>query len=141
MKSRLATSLGVPTPDPLVGDVVMPRKPWETPIEYNDTRWEESPPNAIDSPQSGIEGLDERDKDEVEELMSREPREEKEYECNDDSPLDYGRGPHDDELDTEDRFDQPDDIPVPYGNGPHEEVLDDDDEDEDDREIDDDDRE
>jgi len=62
------------------------RKPWEIPIQYNEP----------DEPEER-EPLNEQA---IEDRISREPREDRRtYECNDTTPLDYSRGPHNSEYD------------------------------------------
>lgn len=83
----------------------MSRKPWETPIIYNEDRFE--PPvaahAATDAP------VDERTEEDVVELINRpqssaRDRDRSNYGfSNDDTPINYNKGPHRDELDVDDR--------------------------------------
>lgn len=97
------------------------RKPWEIPMQYNDDRFEPSP-SPLDRPREVDDPVGERDARDVEELISRAPRDRPGVGgSNDATPLDYGRGPHDDEfgVDDDEGSDGSDDVPVPYENGPH----------------------
>jgi hypothetical protein len=109
------------------------KKPsWMTPVIYNDTRFiDES------SPQSGRETEpEERDGRDIESLINRADREVAVNKTNDDTPLDYSRGPHDDELDLSDRdFVSPDDEPIDYARGEHDNEIDIEDSDEPDDEL------
>lgn len=112
------------------------KKPWMTPIGYNDDRFVEPdrdggspefqmPRGDGDGRRSG-EDEDDRQARDVEDILRRpdRAREEREYECNDTSPVDYRRGPHDEELGVDEKdFGTPDPDPVPYGNGEHEDEL------------------
>jgi hypothetical protein len=103
---------------------IMARRPWETPIEYTDDRFEEASPSHVSPRPTADDDLDERGPREIEDLLNREPRAEKSYECNDSSPLDYTKGPHDEVFGVdESQFDAPDADPVPYDKGPHYEEL------------------
>lgn len=107
----------------------MSRKPWQTPVIYNEDRFDDKAdtPAASEFDEDG----DERDASDVEELLCR-PDEKggRTYECNDSTPLNYGKGPHEEEFGVdESEFDAPDDNPVDYRNGPHEDEFGDDDED------------
>lgn len=81
----------------------MSRPAWMTPIIYNDDRFE--PPvaahAATDAP------VEERTEDEVEELINRPSRSardrDRDFQSTDTTPLDYSKGPHDDEFGVEDR--------------------------------------
>lgn len=122
----------------------MSRKPWEVPVQYNDDRWDEDPPasqkgdgfgrrHGSDVDDEVDADADERDGRDIDELLARpDQRNDKEYECTDTTPVDYNKGPHDDEFGVDDSdFDTPDDHPVPYANQPHDDVFGLDDEDED----------
>ena len=108
------------------------RKPWEIPVVYNEDRWESStaqsqhdappPPPKFGPTDNG----DERDADDVEELLRRPDREEeREYECNDTTPVNYGRGPHEEEFGVDEgEFDEGvENPPLNYEQGPHEEEF------------------
>lgn len=83
----------------------MSRPAWLTPIIYNEDRFE--PPvaahAATDAP------VDERTEDEVDELINRPrnsamDRDRSNYGfSNDETPINYNKGPHRDELDVDDR--------------------------------------
>jgi hypothetical protein len=100
------------------------------PVRYNDDRFVEKRPPA-QSGQGGVAGGasdngEEKSGRDVEEMLRRpERRSEREYECNDTTPLNYERGPHDDELDVSDREFSPsaDNPPLAYDNGPHDEEF------------------
>ena len=116
----------------------MSRKPWETPITYNDDRWEEpkQAENLAAAAASGSdEGVDEdaRSANDVEELLHRAPREGHDYECTDTTPIDYTKGPHDTEFGVDEKDFDPgaENPPVPYDNGPHDDEFGVDDESED----------
>ena len=106
------------------------RKPWEIPISYNDDRWVE-PKRAegvAENPVSrgASDNGDERDAGDIETILRRPDRvhEDREYECNDVTPINYGKGPHDEELGVDDHdFDEPDTVPVDYDRGPHEDEF------------------
>jgi hypothetical protein len=107
------------------------RKPWETPIVYNEDRFvertkEESPQPFPHHLEHGASDNGEvRDASEIEEILRRpDHREEREYECNDTTPINYKKGPHDEEFGVEDHdFDQPDNVPLNYEQGPHDEEF------------------
>lgn len=105
----------------------MPRKPWEIPIEYNDPRWDEASPAESSSGQlshNETDEGDEREERDIEALLKRETRNPSGYECNDTTPLNYSKGPHQDEFGVDEKdFEAPDDDPVPYGNGEHEDEF------------------
>lgn len=114
------------------------RKPWMTPIIYNDDRFVE-PTQGITHHSSesqlahryDADDLDERNERDIESLLSRESKEVADNKTSDTSPLDYSRGPHDNELDVSDRdFQSRDEEPINYARGEHDEEvgLDDDDE-------------
>jgi hypothetical protein len=98
----------------------MARKPWEIPIEYRDERFDDPPATSKDRVAEPPDEDDARDSRDVEELLSRGEPEERKYDCNDTTPVDYGKGPHDKEFGVDEKdFDAPDDAPVPYENGEH----------------------
>lgn len=105
------------------------RKPWETPIQYNDDRWIEPKSaeimaaNAVSH--SATDNGEERDEKDIEAILRRPERVERDdYECNDVTPLNYDAGPHDKEFGVEDHdFDEPDNVPLNYASGPHEEEF------------------
>lgn len=110
------------------------RKPWEVPVQYNEDRFEPPTRPARPAPRYEESGdFDERDARDVEEILRRpdRPADDREYECNDTTPINYGRGPHDEEFGVdENEFDHADPVQVDYGQGPHDEeygVEDDDD--------------
>lgn len=113
------------------------RKPWMTPVIYNDERWVE--PKASENLAANVvnhgpsDNGDEKDAKDVEEILRRPDRPERnDYECTDTTPINYGNGPHDNELDTDDRDDLTvDQTPINYQSGPHEDEfgVEDDDED------------
>ena len=111
----------------------MPRKPWEIPVEYVDSRWEEagasaapaSPPAEDYDPETHAHE-DERDARDVDELLNRpDGREEKVYECTNTTPVDYRKGPHDTEFGVNEKVFNDDALnpAVPYENGPHDDEL------------------
>lgn len=114
------------------------RKPWETPIEYVEDRFVE--PKRVDAPESreisrgASDNGDVRDERDIEEILRRPDRkeEEREYECNDVTPINYKKGPHDEEFGVEDHdFDDgADNPPLDYQQGPHDEEFGVEDEDE-----------
>lgn len=103
----------------------MSRKPWEIPIQYDEPAFE--PPGEIER-QLGLpdpEDDDIRDGRDAEELLNRGPRDERDYECNDTAPIDYGRGPHDEEFDCSLNGGEhgTDAAPLDYERGPHEDEF------------------
>ncbi len=96
------------------------RKPWEIPIQYTDDRW--TPTSKEQSRLADIVASEEnRHIDDVEEILDRpDSKEERAYDCNDTSPVNYGHGPHDDEFGVDDE-DTPDTDLVPYDRGPENE--------------------
>jgi hypothetical protein len=66
----------------------MPRKPWETPIQYNEDRF----------PSGDFEPIELDDRDIEEYLRRPDRRAQKTYECTDTTPIDYTKGPHDHEF-------------------------------------------
>ena len=112
----------------------MSRKPWETSIEYNSSdRWGE-PSRAVSPASDIVQGDDdERDGRDIDEILNRAPREERDYECTDTTPINYSKGPHDEEFGVDEKDFNPDaeNPPVPYENGPHDDEFGVDDEDED----------
>lgn len=109
----------------------MPRKPWEIPITYNDDRFAE-PAKGVTHHSSDPEGdEDERDERDVDALLNRESKDVAVNKTNDETPLNYNRGPHDEELDVSDSdFESLDEEPINYARGEHDDEvgLDDDDE-------------
>ena len=103
-------------------------KPWLRPIEYVDDRFTDPSPSSS-SPDPGRQS-EELDAADVEERINRPARDDdRAYECNDATPLNYGKGPHDEVLGVEDsEFDAPDDAPLDYESGPHDDEFGDDDE-------------
>ncbi len=108
------------------------RPPWMTPVIYNDDRWAspKDPENLAGRTAAGKmfpenEDLDERDGHDVQELLSRpDEREEKHYECTDKTPINYSKGPHDQEFGVdEDEFDKADPDPVNYSRAPHDDEF------------------
>jgi hypothetical protein len=81
----------------------MPRKPWEIPVVYNDDRFQPTSRSGQDERDSD---QNERDSDDIEELLNRPSRTEEagqlKVNSNDNRPIDYRRGPHDEELDLDD---------------------------------------
>ncbi len=115
--------------------------PWEVPIQYNDDRFvEPSPVHERNDPSPTSDDFDDaRDGRDIDQILNRESTaddwRDREYECNDTTPIDYRKGPHDDEFGVDDKdFDTSDDAPVPYENQPHDDEfgVPDDDEDYDD---------
>ena len=113
------------------------RKPWEIPIQYNDDRFADPakpdiPPVHFDLPR------EERTAAEIDELLRRPDRAGREYECKDTTPVNYAKGPHDEEFGVDDHdFDSSaDNPPLDYAQGPHDNEFgvddDEDDENEDD---------
>jgi hypothetical protein len=96
---------------------------------YNDDRWSE-PRAAESAAHRAVSGqdddIDERDARDVEELLRRPgEREERDYECHDTTPINYQKGPHDEEFGVDEQeFDAPDMDPVPYDQGPHDDLFD-----------------
>ena len=119
------------------------RKPWQIPISYNDDRFVEEQSDRSHTTTSGLSGNgDMRDADEVEELLRRpDSRDEREYECKDTTPVNYAKGPHDEEFGVDENdFDAGIENPrIVYERGPHEEAfgVDDDEDDSDDTDDDD----
>lgn len=110
----------------------MSRKPWEIPIQYNDDRFAE-PAQGITHHSSSTSDDDEvRSERDIESLLNRRSREDvATNRTSDTTPLDYGRGPHDDELDVSDRdFKSVDEEPINYEHGEHDSEIDVDDDDE-----------
>jgi hypothetical protein len=120
----------------------MSRKPWEIPVIYNDDRWLEPGPgdrnDSSGNPNPGFrepsdDGSDDangRDVGDVEELLRRPDDPDRHgNKTTDNTPLNYGRGPHDDEFGV-DEDESPDQVPVNYDSQPHDDEfgLDDDDE-------------
>lgn len=98
----------------------MARKPWEIPVIYNEDRFDDPPGRVVVPP----EEEDDRDVRDVESLINREEHQERTYDCNDTTPLDYTSGPHDKEFGVDEKeFDAPDDAPVPYANGEHDDEF------------------
>ncbi|SIO37195.1 hypothetical protein SAMN05444166_4173 [Singulisphaera sp. GP187] len=93
------------------------RKPWEIPIIYNEDRFVES---AKSSRHFSEEEQEERDHRDIDELLSRpDTRDERSYECNDTTPIDYSRGPSNEEFGVdEDEMDSLDETPLDYTRGP-----------------------
>ena len=101
----------------------MPRKPWQIPLIYNEDRWPDPEPSALPNHLLGVpigrtpddtddvtkdaSEDDTKDASEVEEILRREDRPDRVYECNDTTPIDYNKGPHDDEFGVADK-DEPD---------------------------------
>lgn len=105
------------------------RPAWMRPVQYNDDRFEARPSAP---PGTGGAGREVGDNGEVkagsdvEELLRRPDRPTRsDYECNDTTPVDYSKGPHDDELDVSDKdFEaSAENPPVKYDQGPHEEEF------------------
>ena len=102
-------------------------------MQYNDDRWVETgasaapaSPSAGDHDPSTHDHEDERDARDVDELLNRpDDHEEKVYECTDTTPINYDKGPHDDEfgVDEKDFDDEALNPAVPYENGPHDDEL------------------
>jgi hypothetical protein len=111
----------------------MSRKPWETPISYNDDRWREpkaaehlAAAAAAGKPLFPDDDIEARDASDVEELLRRPDRQgDREYECNDTTPIDYAKGPHDEEFGVDEKeFDGgAENPPVDYGSGPHDDEF------------------
>lgn len=107
------------------------RKPWEIPMSYNEDRFVDPQPSEArslqDIPSREITELDEND---VIEMLNRpNDRDAKVYECNDTTPVNYGKGPHNEVLGVEEaEFDAPDDHPLDYESGPHDQEFDEDEE-------------
>jgi hypothetical protein len=105
--------------------------PWRQPLIYNDDRWAE-PKQAENMAAHAASGQDDdpdvRDAGEVEEMLRRPASDgDRTYECNDTTPVDYTRGPHDEEFGVEEKeFDSTDDAPLDYENGPHDQEFGDD---------------
>lgn len=79
----------------------MGRKPWETPVEYNEDRFddessgpgysdEEDISNAFELPDDDDGPFDDDDDDD------------EDFDSLDDEPIDYGQGPHDEEFGEDD---------------------------------------
>lgn len=104
------------------------RKPWEIPIQYTDDRFVEPTPTSAGRDES--RPVEDLDADDIEERLRRpDVKEEREYECNDTTPINYAKGPHDDEFGVDgNAFDAPDDVPLDYENGPHDDEFGEDDE-------------
>jgi hypothetical protein len=98
------------------------RPAWMTPVVYNDTRFvDDTNPNGG----RASDDTGERSASEVEELLNRGEREVVPNLTTDSAPLDYTKGPHDDELDVPDKdFVSPDDEPLDYTRGEHSDELD-----------------
>lgn len=107
------------------------RKPWMVPVQYNDDRFVPPAPtpglNQAGPPSHGpSDNGEERDERDIEEILRRPDRvaEEREYECTDTTPVNYDKGPHDQEFGVDDHdFDEPDAAPLNYERGPHEEEF------------------
>jgi hypothetical protein len=101
------------------------RKPWEIPITYTDDRW--TPMTPKQQRQADIVAREERRHiDDVEEMLSRPDRgvEERHYECNDTTPVNYGKGPHTEAFGVdEDEVESTGHEPVNYDCGPHESAF------------------
>ena len=107
------------------------RKPWETPVVYNEDRWDE--PKQVEGMAANVasrgasDNGDVRDASEIEEILRRPDRneEEREYECNDTTPINYKKGPHDEEFGVEDHdFDDgAENPPLQYDQGPHDDEF------------------
>ena len=100
------------------------------PVQYNEDRFpsqDRPDPLAVKVSDDGtiIDSGPPINSAEVEEMLRRPDRkDEREYECNDVSPVDYGNGPHDKEFGVADHdFEEPDSAPVNYGRGPHDEEF------------------
>src|SRR5215218_5175066 len=97
------------------------------PPQYNDDRWEDprkAESMAADAVNRGPgDNGEERSERDIEELLNRpDEREERVYECNDTTPINYAKGPHDEEFGVDDKeFDGPDRDPMPYHRGPADE--------------------
>jgi hypothetical protein len=78
----------------------MPRKPWEIPIEYTDSRWDTNPTES---------DQEERSERDIEELLHRPTRTEEagqlKVSTTDNRPINYGHGPHNVDLDIDDNDD------------------------------------
>lgn len=76
------------------------RKPWEIPISYNEDRWEQ--PIVADAV-TDDDDQDERDINEVEAMIRRGPRDRPldSFKSTDTTPLDYAKGPSDEEYGEE----------------------------------------
>jgi hypothetical protein len=113
----------------------MSRKPWETPIEYKDDRFAEPPSSPHHDPSQilGEPAPRPGEPDEDDEFgIDDEDMPETEFESADTEPMDYSRGPHDDEFGVdENAFESNDREPIDYGNGPHDDEFGIGDEDED----------
>jgi hypothetical protein len=107
-------------------EAAMSRKPWEIPFRYDEPAFDPPAPAARAEP-PGV-----REDDPFERLADRGERPERVYECHDATPIDYARGPHDDEYDCSLAGGERagDREPLDYGRGPHgdEFGVDDDDE-------------
>lgn len=99
----------------------MARPPWMIPVVYTEDRFDD---DELGVPGGPVEfDVDERDASEIEELLSRPDRQEddRHYECNDVSPVNYNRGPHDEEFGVDaNEWDDDDPNPIDYSNGPSE---------------------
>lgn len=107
------------------------RKPWEIPIQYVEDRFvertKEESPQPFPHYKEHNDDVDERDETDVEELLRRPDRapDEREYACNDTTPINYTKGPHDEEFGVEETdFDEAaENPPVNYSQGPHDEEF------------------
>jgi hypothetical protein len=90
----------------------------DRPIQYTEDRF--VPPPATAPPRGRTEP-EAKDRSDVDELFRRPERrgDDRTYQCNDTSPLNYTRGPHDDEFGVDERDGSPPDADaVPYERGP-----------------------
>ena len=94
----------------------MSRKPWEEPVIYNEDRFDDI---RSTQPNQAEDDRGERSERDISELLRRPDRkEEREYACNDTAPLNYERGPHDEEFGDDEDESHADPDPVDYGSGP-----------------------
>jgi hypothetical protein len=122
----------------------MSRKPWEIQVQYNDDRWNEPQQAEVQAARAvssestdDADGRDEGDVGQsprgfadVEQLLRRTDDPDRHgNKTTDNTPLNYGRGPHDEEFGV-DEDESPDQEPVHYDSQPHDDEfgVDDDDE-------------
>ena len=80
-----------------------PRPSWMQPIQYVDDRFE---PSGAVAARRAPEPEDVIDTADVEELLRRPDRAPRtNYECNDTTPVDYSRGPHEEVFGVDDDYD------------------------------------
>ena len=97
----------------------MSRPAWMTPIQYDDDRFGEPEPGA---PPAEYDPLHAQADDDA--LGVDDDLPEAEFESTDTEPMDYSRGPHDEEFGVDEgRFESNDREPIDYANGPHDDEF------------------